>query len=119
MYPKAELLFPPRLIPSLRTLRGPVWAQLVDQVTALSENHTGSLAFTLLMIRLDDCVKCHEGSFKYMRGCTLCASQTVTQFKGTDEDLVVMYQQAQRDVQSYLSGERVLMIEEEGPEPVE
>ena len=91
MYPKAELLFPPRLASSLRGLRGPQWASLVDRVTRLPETDPDSLAFTLLMIRLDDCVKCHEGSFKYMRGCLLCATQTVMQFKGTDADLLAKY----------------------------
>ena len=87
MYPKAELLFPPRLMASLRDLRGPEWAELVNRVVKLPETDPDSLAFTLMMIRLDGCVKCHEGSFKYMRGCQLCATQTVMQFKGADADL--------------------------------
>jgi hypothetical protein len=107
MYPKAELLFPPRLMASLRDLRGPEWAELVSRVVKLSETEPDSLAFTLMMIRLDGCVKCHEGSFKYMRGCQLCATQTVMQFKGADADLIVLYQKARRDIDSYLSGQPV------------
>lgn len=107
MYPKAELLFPPRLIPSLRDLRGPEWAALVDRVAELPETDPDSLAFALMMIRLDGCVKCHEGSFKYMRGCQLCASQTVVQFKGSDADLVTMYQKGRRDIEAYLAGEPI------------
>jgi hypothetical protein len=107
MYPKAELLFPPRLIASLRTLRGPQWADLVARVAKLPENDPDSLAFTLMMIRLDGCVKCHEGSFKYMRGCHLCATQTVMQFKGADTDLIALYQKARRDVDAYLAGQPV------------
>jgi len=117
MYPKAELLFPPRLIPSPRDLRGPEWAALVERVTRLPETEPDSLAFSLMMIRLNGCVKCHEGSFKYMRGCQLCATQTVMQFKGSDEDLVVLYQRARRDIDAYLAGEPV--IEEEPVEVVE
>ena len=113
MYPKAELLFPPRLIASLRNLRGPEWAALVDQVTKLPETDPDSLAFTLMMIRLDGCIKCHEGSFRYMRGCQLCASQTVVQFKGEDAELVVLYQKARRDVDAYLSGSPVSEEDEE------
>jgi len=104
MYPKADLLFPPRMIASLRNLRGPEWAALVDRVTELPETDPGSLAFTLMMVRLDGCVKCHEGSFKYMRGCQVCAVQTVMQFKGTDEELLVLYQKARRDIDAYLAG---------------
>ena len=37
MYPKAELIFPPRLISSLRDLRGPDWAALVERVAKLPE----------------------------------------------------------------------------------
>lgn len=113
MYPKAELLFPPRLIASLRSLRGPEWAALVDRVTKLPETDPDSLAFTLMMIRLDGCIKCHEGSFRYMRGCQLCASQTVVQFKGEDAELVVLYQKARRDVDAYLSGSPVSEEDEE------
>ena len=65
-----------------------------------------------MMIRLDGCVKCHEGSFKYMRGCQLCASQTVVQFKGTDVDLALLYQKARKDIDAYLSGQPV---EEDDP----
>lgn len=111
MYPKAELLFPPRLIASLRNLRGPEWAALVERVARLPETNPDSLAFSLMMIRLDGCVKCHEGSFKYMRGCQLCATQAVMQFKGTDGDLLTLYQKARRDVDAYLAGEPV--VEEE------
>ena len=113
MYPKAELLFPPRLISSLRDLRGPEWAALVERVAKLPETDPESLAFTLMMIRLDGCVKCHEGSFKYMRGCQLCATQTVMQFKGTDADLLELYTKARRDVDAYLAGEPIDIDEDE------
>jgi hypothetical protein len=119
MYPKAELLFPPRLIASLRNLRGPVWADLVDRTAMMPETDPNSLAFTLLMIRLNSCVKCHEGSFKYMRGCQLCAAQSVMQFKGSDEELVSLYAKARQDLDAFLSGEFVDDIMEEEPEPEE
>jgi hypothetical protein len=119
MYPKAELIFPPRLIASLRSLRGPVWADLVQRTARLPETDPDSLAFTLLMVRLNSCVKCHEGSFKYMRGCQLCAAQSVMQFKGSDEDLVVLYEKARLDVGAYLAGDYVEDNIEEEPEPEE
>ncbi len=117
MYPKAELLFPPRLIASLRNLRGPVWAELVDRTSRLPETDPDSLAFTLLMVRLNSCVKCHEGSFKYMRGCQLCAAQSVMQFKGEDNDLVTLYQKCRADVDAFVAGE--FLVEEEEPETEE
>ena len=51
--PKAEILFPPKLIPQLRDLRGDEWRQLIDRVAKLPETHPDSMAFSLLMIRLD------------------------------------------------------------------
>ncbi len=118
MYPKAELLFPPRLIASLRDLRGPEWAALVDRVAKLPELDPDSLAFSLMMLRLDGCVKCHEGSFKYMRGCQLCATQTIMQFKGADTDLLELFRRARRDIDAYLAGEPV-QIEDDDREVAE
>ncbi|MBK9095465.1 MAG: hypothetical protein IPM84_22465 [Anaerolineae bacterium] len=43
--PKAEIIFPPKLIPHLRDLRGDEWRVLVDRVTPLSEMDPDSLAF--------------------------------------------------------------------------
>jgi hypothetical protein len=117
MYPKADILFPPRLIASLRNLRGPEWAALVDQVTKLPETSPEVLAFSLMMIRLDGCVKCHEGSFKYMRGCQVCATQTVVQFKGTDADMLALYQKARRDIDAYRAGYPI--AEDEAEEEIE
>jgi hypothetical protein len=116
MYPKADLLFPPRMIGLLRNLRGPEWTALIDRVTKLPETDPESLAFTLMMVRLDGCVKCHEGSFKYMRGCQVCAIQTVMQFKGTDTDLEALYQKARRDIDAYLAGFPFAEEEEETEE---
>ncbi len=119
MYPKAELLFPPRLIASLRTLRGPVWAALVERILKLPETDPDCLAFTFMMVRLSSCVKCHEGSFKYMRGCQLCAAQSVMQFKGDDNALLALFEKARQDVDAYLRGEYVEEVAEEEPEPEE
>lgn len=105
MYPKAEVLFPAPLIPRLRDLRGALWAELVDRVAALPETHPDNLSFCLLMIRLDGCLKCYSGSYKFMRGCEACAIQSVMQFKGEDEELLELYEQAQEDMGNYLAGQ--------------
>jgi hypothetical protein len=34
----------------------------------------------------------------------VCAVQTVMQFKGTDDELLVLYQKARRDIDAYLAG---------------
>ena len=109
--PKAEIIFPPKLIPHLRDLRGDEWRVLVDRVTPLSEMDPASLAFSLLLIRLDGCLKCYAGSYKFMRGCQLCAVQTITQYKGSDSQLLKEYQRAQVDIDDYLSGRRRVFTE--------
>ncbi len=98
MSPKTELIFPAYLISSLRDLRGEKWQRLVDRTAKLPETHPESLAFTLMMVELDGCMRCNSTSYKFLRGCAACAAQTVQSFKGTDEDLLDMYEQAQRDL---------------------
>jgi len=102
MYPKAELLFPPRLIPSLRDLRGPEWAALVERVTRLPETEPDSLAFSLMMIRLNGCLPCETDSYRAMRGCVMCTLQTLRRFKEPDETLLRLYEEARRDMRRHL-----------------
>ncbi len=102
MHAKAELLFPAHLIRALRDLRGDEWHALVERVAALPETHPDSLAFVLMMIELDGCLKCNSNNYKFLRGCFLCATQTVQSFKGSDQELFDMYRRAQDDLNLYL-----------------
>ena len=101
MYASNELMFPPRVIPSLRDVRGPEWQRLVDRVAALPEDHPECLAFTLMMIRLDGCLDCETDSYRAMRGCALCAIQTLRRFKGSDRDLLARHRDALREVVAF------------------
>lgn len=94
----AEVLFPARVIASLHVLRGDVWQALVGRVMVLPETDPDVLAFGLMMIRLGGCLTCHSDSYRAMRGCTFCARQTVSRFRGTDEDLVALWDAAREDV---------------------
>lgn len=102
VHSKAELLFPAHLIPNLRDLRGTEWRELVDRVAALPETHPDSLAFVLMMIELNGCLKCNSNNYKFLRGCFLCATQTVQSYKGSDGDLLELYQRAKRDLGQHL-----------------
>ncbi|RPI97083.1 MAG: hypothetical protein EHM39_10060, partial [Chloroflexi bacterium] len=82
----AEMLFPVRVIESLRLLRGDRWQALVDRVLVRSEHDPDLLAFSLLMIRLGGCLSCGPDSYRAIRGCTLCAKQSVARFKGSDDE---------------------------------
>ena len=103
MYTSSELLFPPYAIPNLKDLRGPEWQKLVERVMKLPESHPHSLAFSLMMMRLDGCLTCETDNYKAMRGCILCAMQTVRRYKGSDRELLNLYENARKEVEAYLN----------------
>lgn len=100
--PDTELLFPSRVIPTLRLLRSDGWKTLVDQVNGGDPDSADKMAFVLLMVRLGGCVSCNADSFRAMRGCTQCARQTVRRFRGEDQELVVQFQEARKEIEAYL-----------------
>lgn len=102
MYAENELLFPSYVIPRLRESRGEDWAKLVDRVSSLPENHPESLAFSLMMIRLDGCMACETDSYRAMKGCTGCALQTLRRYKGPDGELLQSYKEALMEVEEHL-----------------
>jgi hypothetical protein len=97
-----ELLFPPRVIPSLRPLRGESWRQLVDNSLQQPPAGLDRLAFVLLMVRLAGCATCHADSFRAMRGCTECAVQTIRRYRGSDQDLQSLYSVARQDIEKFM-----------------
>jgi hypothetical protein len=115
--PRTELLFPPHLIPDLKDLRGDVWRELVEHVAALPETHPDTLAFCLMMIRLNACLGCISGSYRFMRGCELCSQQTVARYQGTDEELVALFHKAKADLEAYSEEDGELNAD--SPEPEE
>lgn len=102
MYTKNQLLFPHQIIPQLRNLRGPQWAALIDDVLSVQERDEASLAFVLMMVRLNGCMACETDSYRAMRGCDACSVQTLRRYKGSDADLLHAYQQSLADVRRYL-----------------
>jgi hypothetical protein len=97
-----ELLFPPYAIPYLKDLRGPRWRQLIARVLRLKEDHPEALALSWMMMRLDGCRTCEVDSFKAMQGCVACAVQNIRRFKGSDAELLKLYQEALKEVKAYL-----------------
>jgi hypothetical protein len=102
MYTVNELLFPRYVIPTLRNLRGQKWADLVDRVAAQPECHEDTLAFMLMMIRLNGCMGCETDSYRAMRGCGACAHQTLRRYKGNDDELLQLFDQALLDIRHYI-----------------
>ncbi len=98
MYTDNALLFPRNVLPTLANLRGPEWKQLVERIVKLPENHEDTLALMLVMIRLNGCMGCETDSYRAMRGCNACAHQMLRRFKGSDAELLDMFEQARHDV---------------------
>jgi len=97
-----EILFPARVIPSLRNLRGEEWQNLVDYVSQQPENSSAKIAFTALIVHLGGCGACNADSFRAMRGCTQCSRLTIKRFKGSDRELVELYEQSKASVDEFL-----------------
>jgi hypothetical protein len=101
MYANNEILFPSYAIASLGKLRGSAWQALVSRVAPLEEQHEETLAFMLMMVRLNGCLSCETDSFRAMKGCAGCAAQTLRRFKGSDEDLVALFESALGEVRGF------------------
>ena len=65
-------------------------------------NHPDSLAFSLMLIRLDGCMACETDSYRAMKGCLGCALQTLRRHKGSDQELLKRYQAASVKIEQHL-----------------
>jgi hypothetical protein len=97
-----DLLFPMRVAPELRDLRGEVWRELVDRALLAADGSIDRLAFTLLLVRLCSCMTCHPDSYRALRGCTICSVQIVRRYRGEDQELVAMFEEARDEIVEYL-----------------
>jgi hypothetical protein len=97
-----ELLFPPRVIPSLRGLRNSSWDKLLEQVESSGKASREELAFVLMMAKLNGCISCNADSFRAMHGCTQCAKQTLHRYHGPDKELIAMYRECKTEVGIFL-----------------
>ncbi len=97
-----ELLFPLRVIPNLEELRNAPWRDLVARVSSADASEVEQYAFVLMMARLGGCVTCNADSFRAMRGCTICAHQTIRRFRGSDKDLLEQFAQCKKEVENFI-----------------
>ncbi|KPL83215.1 hypothetical protein SE15_08185 [Thermanaerothrix daxensis] len=97
-----ELLFPLRVLPYLRDLRGPLWQNLVSRLEAADVSLVDQVAFTLLMVRLNNCLTCNADSFRGMRGCTQCARTTIRRYRGQDKELMEQFEHCRAEVKAFL-----------------
>jgi hypothetical protein len=97
-----DMLFPSRVIPKLKDLRGKKWDELIAQVEKAATLDPDHLAFVLMMIQLGGCSSCHADSYRAMRGCTSCAQQTIRRFRGSDEELLENFKSAREEMLLYV-----------------
>lgn len=103
MYPDSEILFPARSIPELRDARpGIAWHKLIDRLSHAPETSEDVLAFSLMMIKLGNCLTCDLDSYRASLGCTQCARRTTQGFKGNDEALLKKMEEARKELKDYL-----------------
>lgn len=98
-----DLLFPDRLIPDLADLRSAGWQALVRRVVFDGPKPVEQTAFVLMMVRLNACASCNADSYRAMQGCLACSQQTLKRFRGTDDELMEMFEAACKEVEAYLA----------------
>lgn len=103
MYPESEILFPYRAISPLRKERGSTWQELVNQVSGQKDGNEDTLAFSLMMIRLCDCLNCDQSSYKASLGCVSCARRTVAAEKTSDGMLRQTFEQTRQEIRQQLT----------------
>ncbi|MFV2044301.1 MAG: hypothetical protein ACC700_13855 [Anaerolineales bacterium] len=93
-----EILFPMRVAPHLRSLRGSMWQAAVDRACNSDDASPEQLALTMVMIRLAGCLTCHPHSYRAIRGCTSCAKASIRRFRGEDQDLENLIDEARVEI---------------------
>ena len=103
--PQADLLFPPRVIPSLASLRSADWQTLVAELEGATPGSLEQAAFVLMMARLCVCSTCSADSYRAIHGCVACATQSLKRFHGSDQELLTLFNKARAEVNTYLDKE--------------
>jgi hypothetical protein len=97
-----DLLFPSRAIEPLRKLRGAGWEYLINGLVQLEPASMERIAFVLFMVRIGGCTTCQSDSFRAMRGCILCSGNTIKRYKGNDQNLIDLYEEAKKDITKFM-----------------
>jgi hypothetical protein len=100
--PDTEVLFPIRASTQLKSIRGKEWMDLINKISEKDSQFLDQLAFSWLMVQLCSCVSCNADSFRAMRGCTQCSSQTIKRYRGDDHELLLEFDTAHRDIEKFL-----------------
>lgn len=97
-----EVIFPERVIPALKNLRGHDWEQLIDSLDITAEDRLPVAAFVLMMVKICGCASCNADSFRAMRGCLQCARQSVKRVRTPDKELINQHQDLCAELGKYV-----------------
>ena len=97
-----NLLFPSKAIEYLHNIRGKDWEKLVISLNDLESTDPNRVAFVLMMVRIGGCALCQSDLFRAMRGCVLCSTTSIKRYKGSDQTLLDLYNEAKKDLDKYL-----------------
>ncbi len=105
---RTEILFAPWAIRALKDARGPRWKKLVEEVAAQPETDPDSLAFQLVMIRLNSCLSCDVRKYAERGGCARCALTNLGFSKETEASLLSRFRAARKEIMQELKARSTL-----------
>ncbi len=106
-----ELIFPTRLIPHLRNLRGELWQAVIDKVINNQDDIGSKMGMVILMSKLAGCLTCNADSYRAIRGCTICSQQALKRYKGSDKDLETYFNKSVQRANKYLQKRTGILME--------
>ena len=100
-----EILFPIRLLPELKNMRSEVWSELIAQLEEMNTSRLEVIAFSGMMVKLNNCLTCHVDTFRAMKGCLTCSRDTVRRCKMNDQELLSLYEQTLAELSLFVRNE--------------
>jgi hypothetical protein len=99
--PDTELIFPLRILPKLKDLRGEIWGKIIIELLE-TKDLVNQVGMIVLMIKVAGCITCNADSYRAIRGCTLCSQQAIKRYKGTDKELIQIYSKSCVKVKKFI-----------------
>ena len=103
LYSDNHLLFPLEALPDLRAERDRNWHAVVARVESASSVSLEAAGMVLMLARLCVCGNCNSDSYRAITGCASCARQALKRFRGEDEDLLSLFEEAKTEISSACS----------------
>lgn len=100
-----QMMFPAEFILQLADLRGSRWSEFVSEIEQSGHCSIEKIAFVYMIVRLSGCSTCTMDAFRAMKGCILCARHTIKRYKGSDEELIELFEHAKLDVLNFIGKE--------------